>query len=368
MRPTRAEIDLSAIRHNIEEIRGLTGVKLMMVIKADAYGHGAFEVGRFVERTGLVDMFGVASIEEGLELRGAGVKLPILIFGLVDRSKDDIDALFEYRLTPTIVDTSIMDVLISGVRRWNSVIDVHLKTDTGMGRLGLLANEALDVLKQLSETKEIHIGGVYTHFPVADTKDETFTIHQIEIFNQMIDEAHRLDIDVGISHCANSGAILNVPGSYMDMVRPGLLCYGLYPSQEVSRRLDVIPAMTFKTSIMFVKRVKKSTALSYGLTYKTERDTYIATLPVGYADGYTRVLSNKARVIIQDKTYPVAGRVCMDQTLIDLGDDLYPVGQEVVLFGKEIITADTVASWCDTIPYEITCNMNRRVVRTYYNA
>ncbi|MEA3222194.1 MAG: alanine racemase [Thermodesulfobacteriota bacterium] len=367
MRPTVVDIDLSAIKHNIEEIKGLTGVRFMMVIKADAYGHGAREVGKFVEKRHLADMFGVTSIEEAIELRDAGIGLPILVFGLADGSGDDIDALFEYNLTPTIVDTSGMDAFVSGARRRERTIYVHLKVDTGMGRLGLLANEALEVLRYISEIKEVQIGGVYTHFPVADTKDKTFTIHQIEVFGHMINEANRLGMDVGIRHCANSGAILNVSKSYMDMVRPGLLCYGLYPSQDISKRLDVIPAMTLKTSIMFIKRVKKGTALSYGLTYKTKSDTYIATLPVGYADGYFRALSNKARVIIQGKTYPVVGRVCMDQILIDLGDDLYPVGQEVILFGKDIITAETVASWCDTIPYEITCNMSRRVVRTYSN-
>jgi len=361
------DIDLSAIKHNIEEIKGLTGVRFMMVIKADAYGHGAREVGKFVEKRHLADMFGVTSIEEAIELRDAGIKIPMLVFGLADGSGDDIDAFFEYNLIPTIVDTSGVDVFVSGARRRERTIYVHLKVDTGMGRLGLLANEALEVLRYISEIKEVQIGGVYTHFPVADTKDKTFTIHQIEVFGHMIDGANRLGMDVGVRHCANSGAILNVSKSYMDMVRPGLICYGLYPSQDVSRRLDIMPAMTLKTSIMFIKRVKKGTALSYGLTYKTKSDTYIATLPVGYADGYSRVLSNKARVIIQGKTYPVVGRVCMDQTLIDLGDDLYPAGQEVILFGKDIITAETVASWCDTIPYEITCNMSRRVVRTYSN-
>ncbi len=181
----------------------------------------------------------------------------------------------------------------------------------------------------------------------------------------MVAEANKIGIQVRLKHCANSGAILNMPNSYMDMVRPGILCYGLYPSHDVGKRIEVIPAMTFKTGIIFVKRVKKGTSLSYGLTYKTKKDTHIATIPAGYADGYHRALSNKANVIINKKAYPIVGRVCMDQSLIDLGDDMYPVGQEVILFGKENITADTVASWLDTIPYEVTCNMSRRVVRTY---
>jgi alanine racemase len=365
MRPTRAEIDLAAIRHNIEAIRNLTGAKVMMAIKADAYGHGSREVGKFVEKTGLAYAFGVTSIEEGVELRQAGVKLPILIFSIIDRSKEDIDALFTYDLKPTIVDKFLIDALVAGAKRRGKKIGVHIKTDTGMGRLGLAPIETLKILKQVSEKKEICIEGVYTHFPVADSKGDTFTEHQISMFNGMIDEAEKNGIKVGLKHCANSGAILNTPSSYMDMVRPGILCYGLYPSHDVEKKIKVIPAMTFKTGIIFVKRVKKGTCLSYGLTYRPEKDTNIATIPAGYADGYHRGLSNNAKVIINNKTYPVVGRVCMDMSLIDLGNDTYPIGQEIILFGKETVTADTVASWLGTIPYEVTCNMSRRVVRTY---
>jgi alanine racemase len=169
----------------------------------------------------------------------------------------------------------------------------------------------------------------------------------------------------GIRHCANSGAVLNHPESYLDMVRPGILCYGLYPSRDHARSLEVVPAMTLKTAIVFAKRVKKGTGLSYGLTYRTPKDTWIATLPIGYADGFPRSLSNVAQVSVRGRLYPVVGRICMDQCLVDLGDDVYPVGEEVVIFGRGPVTAEDLASWNNTIPYEITCNMSRRVPRTY---
>jgi alanine racemase len=365
MRPTRVEIDLSAIRHNLRQIRRLTGVSLMMAIKADAYGHGARDLGRLAEKERLADMFGVTSIEEGIDLRDAGITLPVLIFTPVDKTKEDIDALFEYSLTPTITDNYHFEAMVSGARRWGRPMNVHLKTDTGMGRLGLPPEEALDVLNSLSGVNEIKVSGIYTHFPVSDSPDKEFTKEQIFIFQQIIDKARFLGKDIEYMHCANSGAILDHADSYMNMVRPGILCYGIYPTPTCTRKLDLVPAMTMKSGIIFVKRVKKGTGLSYGLTYKTCRDTYIATIPVGYADGYMRSLSNKTNVIIEGKKYPVVGRICMDQCLVELGDDIFPVGQEVIMFGKETITAEDVASWAGTIPYELLCNMSRRVPRTF---
>lgn len=365
MRPTRVEIDLNAIKHNLKEIRRFTGVRIMMAIKADAYGHGSYEIGRLADHNGLADMFGVTSIEEGISLRDAGVTRPILIFTLVNKSREDIDALFEYSLIPTITDTYHFETLIAGARKWNRPIDVHLKTDTGMGRLGLPPEEALEVLNSLAGINEIRVSGLYTHFPVSDSPDKSFTREQIFTFQQLADKARFLGNDIRLCHAANSGAICDHPDSYMDMVRPGILCYGLYPSPDSSRKLDIIPAMTMKTSIMFIKRTKKGTPLSYGLTYKTAKDSYTATIPVGYADGYPRSLSNKTFVVIDKKKYPVVGMICMDQCIVELGDDVYPIGQEVVIFGKDTITASTVADMADTIPYEIICNMSRRVPKTY---
>jgi alanine racemase len=365
MRSTRVEIDLGAVSHNLKQIRRLAGTGIMMAIKADAYGHGAREVGRLVERERLVDMLGVSSIEEGIDLRDAGVKLPVLIFTLVDKTKEDIDALFEYRLTPTITDNYHFEVMVDGARRWGRPIEVHLKTDTGMGRLGLPPEEALDVLNSLSGINEIKVSGIYTHFPVSDSLDTEFTKEQIFMFQQIIDKARFLGRDIKYMHCANSGAIVNHSDSYMNMVRPGILCYGLYPSPECTRKLNVIPAMTMKSSIVFIKRVRKGTGLSYGLTYKTGRDTYIGTVPVGYADGYMRSLSNKTFCVIDGKKYPLVGMICMDQCLVELGDDVYPPGQEVIMFGREIVTAEDLAQWSGTIPYEVICNTGRRMPRIY---
>jgi len=365
MRPTRVVIDLSAIRHNLSQIRLLTGGRIMMAIKADAYGHGAKAVGRFVQDKALSDMFGVSCIEEGIQLREAGIEIPILIFGLTNDSRQDIDALFSNNLTPTVVNTHNVDALASGARRWDRPMDVHVKTDTGMGRLGLYPEKTIEVIEHISSTEGLGIAGLYTHLPVSDIADREFTSGQIRVFNELADTAKKKGISVGMRHLANSGGVLSFPESYMDMVRPGILCYGLYPYDGLSRTIDVRPAMTLSTAIMFIKRVKKETGLSYGLTYKPQKDTNIAIIPIGYADGYLRALSNKAQVLIQGRKYPVVGRICMDQTLIDLGDDLYPIGEEVIMFGEHTITAETIASWAGTIPYEITCNMSRRVPRMY---
>lgn len=365
MRPTRVEIDLCAIKQNIKAIRAAVRTKIMMAIKADAYGHGAQVVGRFVQKNNLVDMLGVSSIEEGVHLRDSGISLPILIFGIINNTREDADAVFSHHLTPTLVDESGIEELISGASRWNRPAEVHIKTDTGMGRLGHLPERTIAAAEIISGIKELLIKGVYTHFPLADTMDNTFTENQIQQFIAFHERLLALGICSGITHCANSGAVLNYPGSYLDMVRPGLLCYGLYPSDLIKNAIPVTPAMSLKTAIVFVKRIKKGSALSYGLTYQLKKDSNIATIPIGYADGYPRILSSRAHVIIHGKRYPVVGRICMDQSLIDLGEDLYPVGEEVVIFGKEIITAQDVAFWGNTIPYEITCNMSRRVRRTY---
>jgi alanine racemase len=365
MRPTRVEIDLLAIQHNLELIRARTGGKVMMAIKADAYGHGAETVGRFIQERSLVDMLGVSCIEEGIQLRKAGVRLPILIFGLITSCREDVDALFSHDLMTTVVDMEPIETLVQGSRRWNLPSRIHVKTDTGMGRLGLPPEKTLGVIERIATLPEIAIQGLYTHFPVSDAADDGFTSGQISQFVELANKLSSSGIKVGFRHCANSGAIINHPESFMDIVRPGILCYGLYPSHDMQKVLDIKPAMTLKTGITYVKRVRKGTGLSYGLTYKPGKDSNIATIPIGYADGYHRCLSNTSRVLIDGKTYPVVGRICMDQTLIDLGDDTYPLGHEVILFGKETITAETVASWSGTIPYEITCDMSRRVPRMY---
>jgi len=367
MRPTRVEIDLCAIKRNLTAIRARTGTRIMMAIKADAYGHGAGVVGRFVQERNLADMLGVSCIEEGIGLREAGVSLPILIFGLINRSREDCDAVFSHHLIPTLADDSLVDVLVQAARRWNRPITAHVKTDTGMGRLGLSPGESLGLAEKIAATPELIMGGVYTHFPVSDVPGHPFTEEQILKFGAFVQGLKAKGISPGLAHSANSGAILNHPESYLDMVRPRILCYGLYPAQEHHDGLTVTPAMTLKTAIMFTKRVKKGTCLSYGLTYQAPQDTNIATIPIGYADGFPRCLSNRARVSIGGKTYPVVGRVCMDQSLVDLGQDLYPDGQEVIVFGREGITAAEVAAWAGTIPYEITCDMSRRVPRTYAN-
>ncbi|MEA2101643.1 MAG: alanine racemase [Thermodesulfobacteriota bacterium] len=365
MRPTRVIIDLCAIRENMEAIKQYTKTRIMMAIKADAYGHGAHETGRYVQDEGLAQSFGVTSIEEGVDLRENGIDLPVLIFSLINPAKEDVDHVFRYDLTPSVADVPLVHALKKGAERWQRPINVHVKTDTGMGRLGQGPDDTLGFLETLVKTEGIRISGLYTHFPVSDTPDNAFTSSQIKVFRELIQRARNQGIDPGICHCANSGAVLDHPASYMDMVRPGIMCYGLYPSGQATRYPAIRPAMTMRSEIMFVKRVKKGRSLSYGLTYTVSKDTYIATIPVGYADGYPWALHGKAKVLIEGRKYSIAGRICMDMCMIDLGDDLYAPGQEVILFGEKTITAEDVAAWAGTIPYEITCNMSRRVPRTY---
>ena len=363
MRHTHVVVDLGAIRHNLEVIRAHTGGKIMMAIKADAYGHGAAVVGRFVQDKALVDMLGVTSIEEGLDLREAGVRLPILIFSLIDRSREDIDAVFRYDLMPTVVDDFLTQALTEGARRWQRPVAVHVKTDTGMGRLGLAPHETLAVLHALCGNDAITIAGLYTHFPVADTGESTFTASQIQRFTELASRAAREGIACGLRHCANSGAILSSPAAFME--RYGVW-RGPYEEGTLFFYLDEYAKESPKDLLSVPgKPMAAFICPGHPLLDATPRDTTLATLPIGYADGYTRILSNRSKILIRGKTYPVVGRICMDQCLIDLGDDTYAVGEEVELFGSGPVTAADVAAWGETIPYEVTCNMSRRVPRTY---
>lgn len=234
-----------------------------------------------------------------------------------------------------------------------------------MGRIGCMPNEALEIGKRISVLPGVILEGIFTHCPVPDDPESEFTRNQINIFKSLIIEFEKNKLDVKYRHMANSAAILNYKESMFNMVRPGIMAYGYRPSRNCNSSVKLIPSMTFKSCIVFIKRVKKDTPLSYGLTYKTGSDTNIATIPAGYGDGYSRFLSNKACVIISGKMYWVAGRVCMDQILVDLGNDEYPVGTEVVLFGKDKVTAETIAELIGTIPYEVTCGISKRVQKVY---
>lgn len=364
---TKIEIDLKAIERNLLSIKKQIGAgkKILLAVKADGYGHGAVEVSSLVEQAGLADILGVSSPQEGIELREAGIKLPILVLGLVVPCKKAINAILEYELTQTIADVHLAQQISKEGKEKNKWVKVHLKVDTGMGRIGCKPENVLEIADNVSHLDNIELEGIFSHFPISDDPDSDFTRTQIRMFKDIIEELQKKNINIPLAHFANSSAILNYPDSVFNMTRPGIMAYGYRPSNNCKQNIKLFPSMSFKSCIVFCKRVIKGTPLSYGLTYKTDNDTNIATIPVGYGDGYSRFLSNKGKVIINNKIYPVVGTVCMDQILVDLGDDEYPIGEEVILFGKNDITVETVADWIATIPYEVTCSISKRVKRVY---
>ena len=369
LKKTYLEIDLDAVRQNLESVKKhIDNKSVLLAVKADGYGHGAVQISRLAEANNLADMLGVSSPIEGIELREAGIKLSILNLGLILPRNEEIDALLNYGITQTVADFYLAKMISDAAVKAGKVCKLHLKIDTGMGRIGCRPEEAFDIGRQIAELPGIVLEGIFTHFPVSDEQDSEFTKNQIKNFKSIIEQFEKNGINIKHKHMANSAAILNYKDSVFTMVRPGIMAYGYRPSADCNSNVKLIPSMTFKSCVVFLKRVKKDTPLSYGLTYKTKADTNIATIPVGYGDGYSRFLSSKGSVIIRGKIYPVAGRVCMDQILVDLGNDEYPLGEEVILFGKETITAETIAELIGTIPYEVTCGISKRVLRVYVNA
>ena len=367
LRKTYLEIDLHALQHNLTQIKNCVGstVKILLPVKADAYGHGLKEISLFVQNKGLVDMLGVATPEEGIELRKAGITIPILVLGLTLPEEEIIDFILDYSLSQAVADIRIPRLMSKRAPAKANKGLVHLKVDTGMGRIGCSISEARELARDISRLKSIKLEGIFSHFPVADNGDRDFTMKQISLLKDIIKDLESDGISIPLKHIANSAGVMNFPESHCTMVRPGIISYGLLPSHDMAPTLDLIPVMTLKSCVIFTKRVPAGTPLSYGLTYRTERDSTIATVPIGYGDGYSRFLSNKARVLINNKEYPVVGRVSMDQILVNIGNDTCDSGDEVILFGKGSITSEHLAEWIGTIPYEITCNISKRVSRIY---
>lgn len=366
-RPTWAEINLVNISHNIKAFRAHIPepTRLMAVVKAEGYGHGAVEVGRAALAAG-ADWLSVALVEEGIRLRQAGLAAPILILGYLP--PDAMNAVFQYHLTPGIVDLSTAAMLEDEARRQRRKIGVHVKLDTGMGRLGPRDAAGLDLVRRVTSSTHLELEGVYTHFAAADEEDKGFTLAQLDKFKSLV-ETIKKDKPRVIAHCANSAASIEVPDSYMDMVRIGISLYGLYPSAQVKRLVDLRPAMSLHTNVAYVKDVPEGTPISYGRTHVTSRPSRIATLPVGYADGYMRLLSGKAHVLIRGERVPLLGRVCMDYMMADITDlPGVEAGEPVVLFGNQggqQISVDELAEIAGTINYEVVCAVSGRVPRYY---
>jgi alanine racemase len=363
-RPTWAQVNLGHIEHNFKQVKSLVApvTKILVTVKADAYGHGLIEVAKRLASCG-VDYLGVASIDEGIKLREAGVTLPILLLGLI--LQEDIRPLFTYRLIPTVCDRQMAAALNRQAARLKQKIAVHIKVDTGMGRIGVLLKEALGLVCDISKLKNIQIQGIFTHFPLADS-DRKFTNRQIDSFNQLIGDLKNSGIKIPLVHAANSIGLIDHAHSHFNMVRPGLVIYGLHPKKNLG--LNLKPVLSLKTRIVFVKKIGAGVGISYGLTYRTKRAGYIVTLPIGYGDGYPRNLSNLARVLIGGRRFRISGRICMDQIMVDVGNYQPKVGQEVVLIGKQgkqQISAEELAELSGTISYEIVCGLGNRIPRIY---
>ena len=363
-RPTWAEVNLNHLEHNFKEVKSLLQpqTKILVTVKADAYGHGLIAVAKRLVACG-VDYLGVASIDEGIKLRKAGIKTPILLLGLI--LKRDIGPLFTYRLIPTICDRQMAVALCAKAAAVNKRIPVHIKVDTGMGRIGILPDDAFKLVTDIHKLKHIQIQGIFTHFALADL-DRKFTARQINLFNKLVGDLKNNGIVIPLVHAANSVGLISHRNSHFTMVRPGLVIYGLYPKKNLG--INLKPVLSLKTRVVFIKQVGSGVGISYGLTYVTKRPTHIVTLPVGYGDGYPRNLSNLAWLLIGGRRFRISGRICMDQIMVDVGNFKPKIGDEVVLIGrqgKQQVTAEELADLSGTIAYEIVCGLGSRITRIY---
>ncbi|HEY7321623.1 MAG TPA: alanine racemase [Candidatus Binatia bacterium] len=368
-RPTACFIDLDALRWNFRQIRTKIGpqVKVLSMVKANGYGHGAPLVAKTLAAEGS-DAFGVATLEEGVELRQVGIETPILV--LAGAYPDQVDQFFDHSLTPVIHALESLEELELAVQRRKRTLPVHLKVDTGMGRLGFSAAEIDSWLAAIKQLKVLKIEGVFSHFSHAESVEGSYTQQQLQIFQNVVKRLRDEGIAPQLAHLANSAATITLPAAYFDMVRPGLMLYGIYPSPAMARQICLKPVLSWKTRILQLKTVPAGASISYGQTFVTKRESQIATLPLGYADGYPRLLSNRAEVLVRGERARVAGRVCMDLTMIDVTDieNVQP-GDEVVLLGRQgdaEISADEMAAWANTISYEILTSISNRVPRIYH--
>lgn len=369
MRPAWAEVDLAAVRHNVEElIRHASPARLCAVVKADGYGHGAVEVSRAALEAG-ASLLAVALVEEGALLREAGIDAPVLL--LSEPSLLDFDEVVRLDLQPTVYREGAVAAAGEAVRRSGGAeLAVHLKVDTGMHRVGVAPAHALALAQRIVAEPGLRLEGVSTHCAVADEPIHPFTDVQLDRFQAVLDDLDNAGLAVPMVHAANSAATLVRPDARFDLVRCGIAIYGLDPSPALHGRADLRPAMALRAEVSFVKRVAGGESVSYGLRYPLERDTVIATVPIGYADGVRRSLGAQGgEVLIGGRRRPIAGTVTMDQITVDCGDDeSVAVGDEVVLVGRqgdEVLTIGAWAAAAGTIPYEIACGIGPRLPRHY---
>jgi alanine racemase len=361
MRPTWAEIDINALKSNFLQVKRIVGenVGVMCIVKADAYGHGSVEVSLALIESGS-DMLGVATVEEAVELRESGIKAPIILLGGVQPY--EAERVVEHDLTPSLFSGSAAKAIDEYAHKVGKKVKYHLKVDTGMSRLGVGVDEVPYFLSELKVLKNLEMEGVFTHLANADKEIVDFTLKQVAVFRKVLSLINQAGFYPKYTHMANSAGIQAYPQSHMNLVRPGIMLYG---SGKISD-CELKPAMRLKTQIIQLKSVPAGTPISYGGTFVTARPAVIATLPVGYADGYMRRLSNRARVSINGFTAPVVGTVCMDLIMVDVTEvPGVEVGGDVVLFGDERVSVEDVAKWADTISYEVLSITGKRVPRVY---
>ncbi len=367
VRSTFVEVNLSQLSRNLQVIREkVSPAKIMIVVKANAYGHGLVEVAKHLDQQ--VDYIGVAVLEEGILLRDVGVKKPILVLGGIWGNQ--IPAYIENELTLTAPSVDRLEQIEQAAKSLGKKARVHLKIDTGMERIGIHYYNAHKLQESALRCEHVEVEGIFSHFANADAADLTHARLQLERFNEVLKFYEKRSLPTPMRHMANSGGILQLPGSYFDMVRPGILFYGVYPSDEAQRSVKVQPALSWKSRVVYFKVTQPGHPVSYGSTWQADHDVRLVTVPVGYGDGYFRSMSNKALVVIHGKRYPQVGRICMDQILVNIEQDSAFNGDEVILIGQgengERVTVEDLASWAGTIPYEILTNINTRVPRIYF--
>ncbi|MBN7577154.1 MULTISPECIES: alanine racemase [Clostridium] len=370
LRPVYAEIDLDAIAYNMKNIKDLAKDKeVIAVVKADCYGHGALDVVPTLLENG-ASRLAVAVLTEGIELRNDNINAPIMILGYTPSYLNE--ELIKYDLEQTVYDLDYAKELSKTALSLNKKAKIHIAIDTGMGRIGFLPTEkAIDDICKICSLEGLEVIGIFTHFSTSDEKDKEYTNEQFEKFKDLLKKLSNLNIEIPIKHVSNSGAIMDMPETYLDAVRAGIILYGYYPSNEVKKEnLSLKPALTLKATITRVQEMDAGMSISYGRTFKTKRRSLIATIPIGYADGYSRLLAKNAKVIINGQFAPVVGRICMDQCMIDITDinsDI-KVGDEVIILGEQDglrFNADNFAEIMGTINYEILCMLKYRIPRVY---
>lgn len=371
-----AEIDLNALAHNMKEIRRITspGAEVVAVVKADAYGHGAIQVSKVLLENG-ASRLAVSMLDEAIELRNNGIDVPILTLGHTDPRR--AHEIIEYNLEQTVFSVEFAEAISAEAAAANKKVAIHIKIDTGMNRVGFLSGEnSVEEILRIARMPGISLEGIFSHFAVADTPDDEFTHKQFRAFMETVDKLEQNGLYIPKKHICNSPGILRFPEMHLDMVRAGLIMYGMTPKDcpKPYTDIDLIPAMTLKSSIVHLKTIPSGETISYGRRFTTGRDSVIATIPIGYADGYARRLSNRATALLHGQRVPVVGTICMDMCMLDVTELKNPaaISEEVVLFGTQrynnrnfTLPVDEISDLLDTINYEITCLIGKRVPRVY---